>query len=76
MTDLPFDNGREEGREEGELKRARKMLLKTLNVKFGAISDQLTQRINGILSVDTLDELFEKALECATLDAFQSVMEQ
>ena len=28
---------REEGREEGELNRARKMLLKTLNVKFGAI---------------------------------------
>lgn len=64
--------GRVEGRVEGMQENAQRMLLKALKMRFGAVNFQIVGRVNAVHSQETLDRLFERALQCSSIDEFEA----
>ena len=65
-----FDTARDEGREEGALEMSQRMLLKSLELKFGAMPESVVKKIGSITAVSRLESLFEEAYACQTVEAF------
>ena len=65
-----FDMGHREGVNEG-LQNIRNMILKVLDVRFGVIPDDITDKIRAINHLDVLNNLFEEALQCFDLQNFE-----
>ena len=60
-----------ETRAETELEDARRYTLAALRRRFGAVSGELVSQVESIEDRDRLDRLFDAALICPDLSAFQ-----
>lgn len=56
----------------GELKALREALLKRLNRKFGSVPTDLLDQLAKIDSIERLDLLIDKALQCQSLEEFRA----
>lgn len=56
----------------GELKALREALLKRLNRKFGSVPKDLQDQLAKMDSIERLDMLIDKALQCSKLEDFQA----
>jgi hypothetical protein len=64
-----------EGRQEGEVEKARTYLLRLIQAKFeNPVSETLRLAIEGTNDLDTLDRWFDAALSLNTLPEFRSAM--
>ena len=61
----------EEWLNEGKLEKAKNVLVVLAQDKFGALSQDLTEAIEKIESLEELDNLFKKTLRCDSLDRFR-----
>jgi hypothetical protein len=61
-------------REEGKLEGKRESLLTTLESRFGALPQRLTEEIQKINGPTFLDRLFLQALGCASLEEFSRAL--
>lgn len=68
-ADKLLRKGREEGREEGELRAKREIVTRVARSKFGTIPDDLDTRLSGA-DVATLDRLVDRVVLVTTLDEF------
>ena len=69
------EEGREKGREEGAEKKARDALLRILKARFGAVSEIISLKVEGMDSIEQLDTLIEKAATCGSLEDFEEGLE-
>ncbi|MCI5150903.1 MAG: hypothetical protein D3916_16220, partial [Candidatus Electrothrix sp. MAN1_4] len=67
--------GLEQGVKQG-LEQARIMLLEVLSIRFGAVSRELTGRIEQIADHKVLRELHRTALRCADVQEFAARLEE
>ena len=70
-----FKDALEKGREEGAEKKARDALLRILKARFGAVSEIISLKVEGMDSIEQLDTLIEKAATCSSLEDFEKGME-
>ena len=68
--------GLEQGVKQGSLEQARIMLLEVLSIRFGAVSRELTGRIEQITDHEVLQELHRVALCCADVQEFAARLEE
>ncbi len=66
--------GEEKGIEKGKIENAQQMLLKTLMMKFGTVNPLMANRITSIHSQASLDKLFERAFNCASMEEFEGYL--
>jgi hypothetical protein len=64
------ERGLNRGRQEGELKNAHQWLLQALETRFGVLSPTLTEQINNLSDMDTLTNLFQRAIVSNSLEEF------
>ena len=74
VIDVAREHGIKEGRTLGSLETSRKMLLNLMMNKFGVLSPDLTASARKINDLDLLDFLFNKAMGCETVQAFEQIM--
>lgn len=67
LYDRLIQQGKAEGKAEGEASGRAKLLLKLLQLKFGAVPDDVRDRI-GAASIDELDRWGERVLTATTLE--------
>jgi hypothetical protein len=72
---IGFRRGISEGRQQG-LEQARIMLLEVLSIRFGAVSRELTGRIEQIADHKVLQELHRAALRCADVQEFVARLDE
>ena len=63
---LILDEGREEGRVQGELRHARKMVLRLGRQKFGAPTPEVEAAVQAIADLDRLDRMSDRLFNAAT----------
>jgi predicted transposase/invertase (TIGR01784 family) len=68
------EKGIEKGKIEGKIENAQQMLLKTLMMKFGTVNPLTANRITSIHSQASLDKLFERAFNCASMEEFEGYL--
>ena len=68
--------GREEGIEEGELKRAGKVVIDVLEIRFGPVNDETVKSLETIKKIDILELLYKKAIKANALDEFDNSLKQ
>jgi hypothetical protein len=56
--------------EQGELKNAQEMLIKSLKLRFDLVKPAVKEQIRSIQSVDTLNDLFELSFKCSSMEEF------
>ncbi len=59
---------REERRQEGHILQARMVILRVLKKRFGEPPHHIVSELNAITSLDRLNELVDRALDCPTWD--------
>jgi len=60
--------GQEQGREQGREQGVQETLLRLLGVRFGPLSDDVKQRVQGIRSVERLNQIAEQVLVARSLE--------
>ncbi|MDR3196676.1 MAG: Rpn family recombination-promoting nuclease/putative transposase [Planctomycetaceae bacterium] len=71
-----YTNGKIEGKLEGKLEGKIEMVLKLLNNRFIKIPESVSRTVHSYTDVVALDSLFERALECKTLEEFEQDLVQ
>jgi hypothetical protein len=62
MAELLMDKGRQEGRQEGEVRARQQWLLHILRNKFGKLPASVVKRIGATERLDLLDAWLDQAL--------------
>jgi len=70
VFDRLIEMGREQGAKEGARSTARKDLLRVLRRRFGEASESLSNRLDRVDDLETLEHLVEEAAVAPTLEAF------
>ena len=70
-----FEAGEKKGREEGELKNARRILLALAEDRFSVLSSSLLGKIDRIESAKTLNSLSTSVWRCDSLERFAELVE-
>ncbi|MBC7883359.1 MAG: DUF2887 domain-containing protein [Anaerolineae bacterium] len=65
-----FQEGMEEGRQEGELRGQREMLLQFMTLKFGSLSAQVVSQIQASESTEKLQQLADAIIHSPDLQTF------
>ncbi len=64
----------ERGELKGELKANRARILEILQVRFGEVPDDLSEKLDWIEEVERLEDLFRQAITIASLEEFESLL--
>jgi hypothetical protein len=72
---LGMEEGEKKGKKEGFLLASQKYLNEILNERFGEDAVKITNNINKIKSVETLEKLFRYALRADTLEEFTEAID-
>ena len=65
-----LEQGRQEGRQEGELQTLRTIIEETLKLRFGALSEEVSEYINHLNDPAQLRQLQREAVLCPKLELF------
>ncbi|RKU26853.1 hypothetical protein C6497_12465 [Candidatus Poribacteria bacterium] len=68
MAEVLKEQGIVQGIEQGEIQAKQQAVLKLLNIKFGDVPNEVSNRITSIKDILSLDSLFEIAATAQTLD--------
>jgi hypothetical protein len=71
MEELIQEEAREQGRQEGMVEKLRENILKILQIRFGELSPEVLEAVNGIEEMDILNSLLEQAIAIPSIAEFQ-----
>jgi hypothetical protein len=66
--------GREQGIEQGELRRGRLDIIAILRKRFGTVPQHIVDSLNQRTDVTAMESLFVHALDCTSIDDFESAL--
>jgi hypothetical protein len=64
----------ERGELKGKLKANRARILEILQVRFGEVSDDVSEKLDRIQEIEQLESLFRQAITIASLEEFESLL--
>ncbi len=64
------------GIEKGRLETAKKSIFLVLKAKFGNISEDITNSLENIDDINTLESLLEEAVKTMSIDDFANLLRQ
>ena len=69
-----WQEGWQQGRQEGFLEALKSMVLETVAIRFGSVSEDLIHTVNSITTRDTLRGLHRQAITVTSLEAFEEAL--
>ncbi len=69
-----LEKGMEKGMEKGQAKEARRAVLRILRKRFGGVPEEVRDGVERLESIERLESLLERAIDCPSLDAFQVLL--
>ena len=70
LVEIFMKKGIEQGREQGEIERETKAILRTLTKRFKAVPEPLEEQVRAIADLERLEQLADFAFECKSLEEF------
>ena len=69
-------DGKQEGHQEGREEERKSMLLQVVQVKFGSISEEISQKLDKIVDPGTIESLLQGLMESESLDEFNARLDK
>ncbi len=71
---IGLEKGMEKGMEKGQAKEARHAVLRVLRKRFGGVPEEVRDGVERLESIERLESLLERAIDCPSVDVFQAYL--